>query len=79
MTDWRARAFCRGQDTRIWFDKQHAELALKFCAACPVPCECLRFALHEEGDVRGTWRAGIFGGLRAADRAELARNLKAVA
>lgn len=71
MTNYRARAACRGLDTELFFpiDERPGSAgvaqATAVCAGCPVQAECLAESLAV-GD-----EFGIFGGLTAAERRAL--------
>ncbi|MFD8845505.1 WhiB family transcriptional regulator [Streptomyces pseudogriseolus] len=68
---WAARAACQGQDLALFFSdaEQKVAQAKQICAACPVRRECLDEALRAEGASIGD---GVFGGLTADERTELA-------
>ena len=72
MTDWAAQAACRGRDSRLWFPRRGDKVAIAaakaVCATCLVRVDCLREALAAPFDA-----AGIWGGLTANERYELAR------
>jgi WhiB family transcriptional regulator, redox-sensing transcriptional regulator len=63
---WLAGAACRDRDTDDWFEGDDLG-ARVVCRSCPVASECLDHAIAERLDY------GIWGGLRAVDRAEVAR------
>lgn len=65
--DWRERAACADNDTRLWFSGQ-PNTAQEICARCPVPAECLHDALEHETSYS---RFGIWGGLTASERNQL--------
>lgn len=60
---WHIRAACAGQDTEMFFSKNHYVImqALEFCGRCPVQNDCLKLAL-ELGE------HGIWGGLTEEQR-----------
>lgn len=68
---WAARAACAGRDVDEFFttDKRRVEQIKNLCAVCPVRDRCLAEALRAED----TSRYGVFGGMTAAERDELAR------
>jgi WhiB family redox-sensing transcriptional regulator len=72
VTDWAAQAACRGRDPRLWFphrgDTVSIAVAKAVCATCPVRAECLGEALAAPFDASGIW-----GGMTANERYELAR------
>jgi WhiB family redox-sensing transcriptional regulator len=62
-------AACRGEDPSLWFVERghdYAE-ACKICARCPVFDECLEYAVAENLDM------GVFAGLSAGNRRQVAR------
>ena len=65
---WQDRAACQdvGGDWFAYVDSPAAKAALQICATCPVPGECLSFALTCEGHKQ--YRFGIFGGRTPAER-----------
>lgn len=68
---WAARAACKDQDLGLFFSDAEQKIvqAKAICAACPVRTACLDEALRAEATSSG---AGIFGGLTADERTELA-------
>jgi WhiB family transcriptional regulator, redox-sensing transcriptional regulator len=74
--DWQMRGACRGMRSSVFFlpgrergpaRAAREELAKKVCRSCPVLEECRAHALA----VREPY--GVWGGLSAAERAELVR------
>lgn len=61
MSDWKARAACRGKDTAMFFPQDEAavEVARAICEPCPVKAEC---------EAAGHGQLGIWGGLTPAER-----------
>lgn len=53
---WRARAACRGVETRVFYVErgESSAPAKAICARCPVRIECLACAIRH-GDVYGIW------------------------
>jgi WhiB family redox-sensing transcriptional regulator len=53
---WQSRAACYGLDSEIFFPttEEEADLALSFCAVCPVNRDCLSWALWQ-GERYGVW------------------------
>lgn len=75
VDDWRARAACRGRDTKWWYPESgdfriETEIAVSVCRSCPVSVECLAAALDEERSayVRFGIRGGLLPGQRASRR-----------
>ena len=70
-TAWAKDAACLGYELNEFFtkDRRRVQQAKNVCARCPVRPECLDEALRAEDGAR----YGIFGGLTAAERADLAR------
>ncbi|MGN7137299.1 WhiB family transcriptional regulator [Streptomyces pseudogriseolus] len=68
---WAARAACQGRDLSLFFSdaEQKVRQAKAICAACPVRRECLDEALRAEATISA---AGVFGGLTADERNEVA-------
>ena len=63
-SDWMFRARCRGTGPDPFFPNARAtdEAAKRMCRECPVPGECLEYALsHRIGP-------GVWGGASAAER-----------
>ncbi|MER6198001.1 WhiB family transcriptional regulator [Streptomyces sp. NPDC001586] len=67
--DWTTHGACVG---RLKAFEASEAAAKRICAACPVTAECLAAALLEEGRKNQYYRAGVRGGLNAAERAALA-------
>lgn len=66
---WRGRAACRGVDTELFYDPDDpgVQVALTYCAKCPVLRECRDYAI-EGHEPYGTW-----GGLTEPERRKLRR------
>lgn len=73
--DWMNEAACRGDDIAIWFgnmqNQRAVERAVEVCLACPVQADCLKYALHIEGNVGVIFRHGIWGGATPVQRRDL--------
>lgn len=71
-TAWLELAACRGRPTEWWYpsagDRFAIGVARSICRTCPVRAECLAEALELEGDLPGSYRYGIRGGLTAEQR-----------
>lgn len=69
---WAEQASCRGLPTEEFFTESRtgARRIKQICARCPVRQQCLDEAIRAED----TSRYGIFGGLTAAERTQLARH-----
>ncbi|MFC8515528.1 WhiB family transcriptional regulator [Streptomyces sp. NPDC057257] len=67
---WAERAVCRGRDVNEFFttDRRRVQQIKNLCDSCPVKQSCLAEAMRAEDGARH----GIFGGLTAAERTELA-------
>lgn len=75
--DWRLEAACNGLDPELFFSSEDVEnrqerrereaAAKAVCATCTVVDDCLSYALEARE------RYGIWGGLTADERRELAR------
>jgi WhiB family transcriptional regulator, redox-sensing transcriptional regulator len=63
---WLEAAACRDRDTDDWFEGDDLG-ARVVCRSCPVASECLDYAISER------LTDGVWGGLRAVDRVEVAR------
>lgn len=72
---WQRHALCQGLDQSAFFTR-HPESAKRICARCPVSDDCLVDALRCE-PVMLDARAGVFGGMCAAERQHFARTLEA--
>lgn len=78
-TNWAVEAACRGTDPEIFFPApgrasfMQIERALSYCKVCPVRSPCLEEALRAEALSASAFRAGIFGGTTARERAGIAR------
>lgn len=68
---WAESAACRGRDVDEFFTKNQRRIAeiKNLCAGCAVSRECLAEALRAEDSSR----YGVFGGLTAEERGDLAR------
>jgi WhiB family redox-sensing transcriptional regulator len=70
-TTWRAGAECAGVDPEVFFpepgDEAAEEVALAFCAACPVREACLEWALEANE------KLGVLGGATEARRRSIRR------
>ncbi|ODA69244.1 WhiB family transcriptional regulator [Streptomyces sp. AVP053U2] len=68
---WAAQAACKGQDLALFFSdaEQKVQQAKQICVACPVRTACLDEAMRTEA---GAARDGVYGGLTATERAQLA-------
>jgi WhiB family redox-sensing transcriptional regulator len=71
---WQDLARCDGADPLLFEDHRRREQAKTLCAGCPVRSNCLEQAMQMEGDRSARWRAGVWGGLDAEQRAHLARD-----
>lgn len=69
---WALRAACKGRDLDEFFteSKSGMQRAKLFCAACPVQPRCLTEVMAAEEQ---SARYGVYGGLTAAERTELAK------
>lgn len=78
MAHWSEDAACTGTPWEAWYPPSGAgnvtvtRAAVAICTPCPVRAACLDAAMAEEADAGACYRAGIRGGLTAAQRAELA-------
>jgi hypothetical protein len=68
--EWTAEAACLGRWDLMDGDGERGAKAL--CARCPVRSACLEYALGLEGGESVMYRQGIFGGLDATERFDLA-------
>lgn len=74
---WQTRAACRGAELG-WFIPDDNAVAPSYargralCARCPVREACLTDAMDREGNTAADHRAGLWGGLSPAQRANLA-------
>lgn len=71
-------ALCIGHSPELWFadtktpnDRDARAFAIALCKGCPVRQRCLDAALEVEGNVAGSGRFGIRGGLTPGQRARL--------
>lgn len=69
---WAERAACQDYDLGDFFadSKLRIEQAKRVCGPCPVRTQCLDLALRSED----ASRYGVFGGLSAAERAQLVQD-----
>jgi hypothetical protein len=77
--DWRDRAACKQKGVEPFFAAKstlEGRRAVTLCLLCPVSGECLADALDVESTDAS--RVGIRGGMGPAERAVLARKLRAV-
>ncbi|WP_224189141.1 WhiB family transcriptional regulator [Mycobacterium avium] len=57
---WTARAACRGADPDLFHPRDPSsnhEAAFAYCYRCPVPRECLSYALRSPDGKHGIWGA----------------------
>ena len=54
------------------------QLARRYCMSCPVAADCLNDAMDAEGDLPGSVRHGMRGGLTPDQRADLHRHQPAI-
>ncbi|WP_069773060.1 WhiB family transcriptional regulator [Streptomyces sp. LUP30] len=75
---WADQAACRGQQLDDFFAeaKLRMEQAKRVCASCPVRSQCLAEAFRAEDP---SARFGVYGGLTAAERRELAKRQRSSA
>ncbi|MFD4855078.1 WhiB family transcriptional regulator [Streptomyces atratus] len=77
--EWRAKAACLGL-LNLFFPRdgkpESTDELRKVCASCPVRPRCLAEALIEERSEDEHRRAGMRGGLTAAERASLSRRIR---
>ncbi|RYZ27996.1 MAG: WhiB family transcriptional regulator [Propionibacteriaceae bacterium] len=73
QASWQELAACEGRDPVMFDDHRRREEAKAMCDGCPVRSNCLEAAMQHEGARSARWRAGVWGGLTAQERAELAR------
>lgn len=70
MSDWLARAACRGKPISWWYpergDRFEAQVAVMICRGCPVRGECLADAVDLEDDAAYVF--GIRGAMMPAQR-----------
>jgi WhiB family redox-sensing transcriptional regulator len=71
---WAERAACVGRDVEDFFTESRPRVReiKNLCAGCPVRRLCLDEAMRAED----TSRYGIYGGLTAAERTDLARGIR---
>lgn len=71
--EWHLEALCAQADPEEWYPESRASnrAAKAICNDCPVRQECLDFAMATESSYLHRW--GIWGGLTARDRENLAR------
>ncbi|MEV7389580.1 WhiB family transcriptional regulator [Streptomyces sp. NPDC091215] len=69
--DWAKDAACRGRNVNEFFttDQRRVREIKNLCARCPVSEQCLAEAFRAED----TSRYGIYGGLTAEERGQIAR------
>ena len=74
------RAACIDLDPAVMApdDREGERRAQRVCAACHVQRECLDWAMRQEDGGR-QYRAGVYGGLTAGERARLAAHLRTTA
>jgi WhiB family transcriptional regulator, redox-sensing transcriptional regulator len=79
---WTEQALCAQAGLDAWFPEkgQHAmaKTAMRICRACPVPAQCLDYALSGADTRRGI-ATGIWGGTTSQERDRLRQQRKAVA
>jgi WhiB family redox-sensing transcriptional regulator len=66
---WRKEAACRGQGTRLFYNRRtpdERDQAKAICQSCPVRRECLDYVLDHES--KAVFRAGVWGGMTALER-----------
>lgn len=69
---WYDKAVCRhASNPDMFFNDRSARSAKAVCRKCPVWQPCLSNALNAEQGLRLALRAGVFGGLTAAERFKL--------
>jgi len=70
---WQGGALCAQVDPEMWFPEkgETGRYAKAICRLCPVRAACLDYAMEHD-----LW-FGIYGGLHASERRELARERKA--
>ncbi|MEE4540957.1 WhiB family transcriptional regulator [Streptomyces sp. V4-01] len=73
---WALRAACGSRDKETFFNERFLADARAVCQGCPVREQCLDEALAVEGDASEDWRFGIYGGLTAKERVQLAAERK---
>lgn len=76
MSDhWANDAACATEPNpgRVFFERELAPIALRYCAACPVSSWCLEGAMDEERGLPISHRYGIRGGLGPIERWKLAQ------
>ena len=68
-----ADAACKGMDADVFFpaDNRDVPAALAVCRGCPVCADCLAYSFRA-----GEW-TGVWGGMDARGRRQLARRLRA--
>lgn len=80
MTAWQNDAACRGMCADVFFPSrgQHEAIrrAVAVCRGCPVRIDCLDWVMTLEA---GRERIGVFGGLTADQRRDLARRRRRTA
>lgn len=59
---WRLLAKCRGEDTKIFYDKYRASLARAICKECIVRQDCLDYSISNDE------KFGIWGGVSERSR-----------
>jgi WhiB family redox-sensing transcriptional regulator len=72
-TSWMAYARCRDVPPEVFFPSDGAgvEVAQRYCAACPVACQCLDYALENH------IQHGVWGGASERKRRRITQSLRA--
>jgi len=76
MSDWRAKAACKGMPTELYYDEETRggalpaiyEVLSQLCEGCPVKSQCLEWALQSE-------MYGYFAGTTALVRKAMRKEL----
>lgn len=61
-------------DPELWFNPDLTSDAKDICDTCPAKARCLEIALAREGNLVGSSRWGVWGGLTPDERAALDEN-----
>ncbi|MCI0386195.1 WhiB family transcriptional regulator [Streptomyces sp. CNQ085] len=71
--DWMDHAACRDVDPELFFPdtggpNKNTEIALSYCARCPVLADCRAYADHMESQRGDRYSSGIWGGTTERER-----------
>ena len=79
--EWLDQALCAGAPDHIFFPIHGApaDTARRYCAACPVRIDCLRFALDVEDGCGPRVRHGVWGGMTPTERIRLSQRKRRTA